>query len=184
MQYDIETGVDLSAVMGAEPDRGALPDFMREFELRAVMERLEEALPDGDAVPGRSVETELEVEAVRGRPRISARGRAPSQWRSTVIAGPRPTASESSPAPRLRTSWRWACGSRPLVAHDTKSLGGGRHGLLAAAAREGVELRLDHDTMLAAYLLEPQRRTYELTELAADAGIGIAEGAAADERRR
>ena len=32
--------------------------------------------------------------------------------------------------------------------------------------------------MLAAYLLEPQRRTYELTELAADAGIGIAEGAA------
>ncbi len=34
--------------------------------------------------------------------------------------------------------------------------------------------------MLAAYLLEPQRRTYELTELAADAGIGIAEGAAAE----
>ncbi len=33
--------------------------------------------------------------------------------------------------------------------------------------------------MLAAYLLEPQRRTYELTELAADAGIGLAEGAAA-----
>ncbi len=40
---------------------------------------------------------------------------------------------------------------------------------------------LDHDTMLAAYLLEPQRRTYELTELAADAGIGLAEGAAAGE---
>ncbi len=59
-----------------------------------------------------------------------------------------------------------------------KSLGGGRHGLLAAAAREGVELALDHDTMLAAYLLEPQRRTYELTELAADAGIGLAAGAA------
>ena len=33
--------------------------------------------------------------------------------------------------------------------------------------------------MLAAYLLEPQRRTYDLIELAADAGIGIAEGAAA-----
>ncbi len=28
--------------------------------------------------------------------------------------------------------------------------------------------------MLAAYLLEPQRRTYELSELAADAGIGFA----------
>ena len=34
--------------------------------------------------------------------------------------------------------------------------------------------------MLAAYLLEPQRRTYELAELAADAGIGLAEGAAAE----
>ena len=33
--------------------------------------------------------------------------------------------------------------------------------------------------MIAAYLLEPQRRTYELTELAADAGIGLAEGAGA-----
>src|SRR5262249_60091596 len=48
-------------------------------------------------------------------------------------------------------------------------------------AREGVERGLEHDTMPAAYLLEPQRRTYELTELAADAGIGIAEGAAADD---
>ena len=34
--------------------------------------------------------------------------------------------------------------------------------------------------MVAAYLLEPQRRTYELVELAADAGIGLAEGAAAE----
>ena len=69
--------------------------------------------------------------------------------------------------------------SPPTCWSCRKSLGGGRHGLLAAAAREGVELDLDHDTMVAAYLLEPQRRTYELTELAADAGIGLAEGAAA-----
>ena len=66
LQYDLETGVDLQAAMVAEPDRGALRDFMREFELRAVMERLEEALPEGDAVPGRKVETELEIEAVEG----------------------------------------------------------------------------------------------------------------------
>ena len=32
--------------------------------------------------------------------------------------------------------------------------------------------------MLAAYLLEPQRRTYDLVELAADAGIGLAEAVA------
>ncbi|HEX2706401.1 MAG TPA: 5'-3' exonuclease H3TH domain-containing protein, partial [Solirubrobacterales bacterium] len=68
LQYDIETGVDLAAAMESEPDRGALRDFMREFELRAVLERLEEALPEGDAVPGRKVETELEIEAVEGTP--------------------------------------------------------------------------------------------------------------------
>src|SRR5262245_37960933 len=68
LHYDIETGVDLDAVMGSEPDRGVLRDFMREFELRAVMERLEEALPEGKTVPGRRVETELELEVVEGGP--------------------------------------------------------------------------------------------------------------------
>src|SRR4051795_12010889 len=66
LQYDIETGVDLAEAMASEPDRGALREFMREFELRAVLERLEEALPEGAAVPGRRVETELKVEAVAG----------------------------------------------------------------------------------------------------------------------
>jgi len=178
LQYDIETGVDLSAAMDAEPDRGALRDFMREFELRAVLERLEEALPDGKAVPGRRVETELEVEAVEAAAADLSAGEAPL---ALAIEGERWAASDGE---RILTGASTldelavAVAGRGLVAHDAKSLGGGRHGLLAAAAREGAELELDHDTMLAAYLLEPQRRTYELAELAADAGIGIAEGAA------
>jgi DNA polymerase-1 len=178
LQYDIETGVDLSSVMGAEPDRGALRDFMREFELRAVLERLEDALPEGKAVPGRKVETELEIEAAEGTPSDLSGGDSPialsaggGQWAAAdgerILTG---TATLDELAVALP--------GRGIVAHDAKSLGGGRHGLLAAAAREGVELELDHDTMLAAYLLEPQRRTYELTELAADAGIGIAADAA------
>jgi DNA polymerase-1 len=178
LQYDIETGVDLAEVMGSEPDRGALRDFMREFELRAVMERLEEALPEGQAVPGRSVEKELAIEVEEGRPGDLDEGLA-----ALAIAGERWAAAQgerivagSSSLDELAVE----LAGRPLAAHDAKSLGGGRHGLLAAAAREGVELALDHDTLLAAYLLEPQRRTYELTELAADAGIGIAEGAAAE----
>jgi DNA polymerase-1 len=178
LQYDIETGVDLAEAMGSEPDRGALRDFMREFELRAVMERLEEALPEGQAVPGRSVEKELEIEVEEGSPSdlgegLGAVAIAGERWAlaqgERILAG---TSTLEELAVELA--------GRPLAAHDAKSLGGGRHGLLAAAAREGVELALDHDTLLAAYLLEPQRRTYELTELAADAGIGIAEGAAAE----
>ena len=177
LQYEIETGVDLAAAMASVPDRGALREFMREFELRAVMERLEEALPEGDAVPGRRVQTELEVEAVEAKPGDLGEGPV-----ALGIAGDRWAAAEadsllagSSSLDELAV----ALDGKPFAAHDAKSLGGGRHGLLAAAAREGVEPSLDHDTMVAAYLLEPQRRTYDLVELAADAGIGIAgEGAA------
>jgi DNA polymerase I len=176
LQYGIETGVDLAEAMSSEPDRGVLRDFMREFELRAVMERLEEALPEGDAVPGRRVETELEVEVVEGTPEDLgagplALGIAGGGWAAAeadrVLSG-------SSTLDELAV----AIGGKPIVAHDAKSLGGGRHGLLAAAAREGVELTLESDTMIAAYLLEPQRRTYDLVELAADAGVGLAESAA------
>jgi DNA polymerase-1 len=177
LQYEIETGVDLAAAMASEPDRGALREFMREFELRAVLERLEEALPEGDAVPGRKVETEIEVAAEEGKPGDIGAGPV-----ALAIEADRWAAAEagrvlvgSSSEDELAV----ALGDKPIAAHDAKSLGGGRHGLLAAAAREGVELNLDHDTMVAAYLLEPQRRTYDLVELAADAGIGLAEGAAA-----
>ncbi|HWA53857.1 MAG TPA: 5'-3' exonuclease H3TH domain-containing protein, partial [Solirubrobacterales bacterium] len=153
LQYDIETGVDLSEVMGSEPDRGALREFMREFELRAVLERLEEALPEGKIVPGRKVETELEVEAVEGVPSDLSGGEEPL---ALAIAGEHWAAADGE---RIVTGASTldelavALPGRALVAHDIKSLGGGRHGLLAAAAREGVELTLDHDTMLAAYLL-------------------------------
>jgi DNA polymerase-1 len=177
LQYEIETGVDLAAAMASEPDRGALRDFMREFELRAVMERLEEALPEGASVPGRRVETELDVSAVAGKPGDLGEGPL-----ALAIDGERWAAAE---AERILTGassldeLAVALDRKPFAAHDAKSLGGDRHGLLAAAAREGVEPNLDHDTMVAAYLLEPQRRTYDLVELAADAGIGLAEGAAA-----
>jgi DNA polymerase I len=177
LQYEIETGVDLGAAMASEPDRGALRDFMREFELRAVLERLEEALPEGDAVPGRKVETELKIEAVEGG--VEDLGDGPL---ALSIAGHRWAAAEAErivAGESTHDELALALTGKPIAGHDLKSLGGGRHGLLAAAAREGVELELEHDTLLAAYLLEPQRRTYELTELAADAGIGLAEGAAA-----
>jgi DNA polymerase-1 len=177
LQYEIETGVDLAAAMSSEPDRGALREFMREFELRAVLERLEEALPEGDAVPGRKVETELEIEVVEGG--IDDLGEGPLALALSDHHWAAADAERTVTGSSTHDEFAVALGNRPLAGHDLKSLGGGRHGLLAAAAREGVELELEHDTMLAAYLLEPQRRTYDLVELAADAGIGLAEGAAA-----
>jgi DNA polymerase-1 len=179
LQYDIETGVDLAAAMAAEPDRTALREFMREFELRAVLERLEEALGDEGALPGRRVETELEVEAVEGAPADLGEGPA-----ALAIAGDRWAGADGGRVVTGNSTLdelAVALAGRPFVAHDAKSLGGGRHGLLAAAAQEGVSLEIDHDTMVAAYLLEPQRRTYDLVELAADAGIGLAEAVSRDD---
>jgi DNA polymerase-1 len=177
LHYDLDTGVDLAAAMASVPDRGVLREFMREFELRAVMERLEEALPEGDAVPGRRVEKELEIEVVEGTPEdLRGKGRlalAIDGDRWAAVDGDKLVAGEAS-----HDEIAVALADRELVTHDAKSLGGGLHGLLAAAARENADLTLVHDTLVAAYLLEPQRRTYDLVELAADAGIGLAEGAA------
>ena len=52
-----------------------------------------------------------------------------------------------------------------VTTHDAKEV----------VRRTGDDLRPVHDTMIAAYLLEPRRRGYPLEELAADAGLG-AEG--------
>ena len=53
-----------------------------------------------------------------------------------------------------------ALGDRPVVAHDAKAM-------------ESVPAVLEHDTMIAAHLLDPARRGYDLAELAAEAGISV-----------
>jgi len=56
-----------------------------------------------------------------------------------------------------------AWGQRPVVAHDWKAT--------ASAEEPGPLPPLEHDTMVAAYLIDPARRTYPLAELTEDAGI-------------
>jgi DNA polymerase-1 len=179
--YDVETGLDLNEIMAAQeqPDRSSLREFAREFELRVIMERLEEGLPEGELVPGSRVEQELEVSAAEGRPADLPAGPVAVGLDGDRWAGASADALIGGEASHDELAVELA--GHPLLAHDAKSLGGGRHGLLAAAAREGVELQLEHDTMLGAYLLDPARRNYDLAELAADAGIAVAEGAEADE---
>ncbi|MGH3016494.1 MAG: 5'-3' exonuclease H3TH domain-containing protein, partial [Gaiellaceae bacterium] len=60
----------------------------------------------------------------------------------------------------LALSW----GERPLVAHDWKSI---------ASREEPCDAPpLEHDTMVAAYLIDPARRSYPLAELMEDEAIG------------
>ena len=63
-QREIEVGVNLEECIAREPDRSKLREVFREFELRAPLERLEEALGSDEAAPE---ERHEEVFAVRAR---------------------------------------------------------------------------------------------------------------------
>ncbi len=174
---DIEVGIDVSEAMRVEPDRSRLREAAAEFELRAVMERLDQEW--GEVVPGRSAEEEISVEAVEGSPADLGDGPAAiaianGRWAGTgggeVIAG------EATDLGALASQ----LAGRPLIGHDLKALGGAaRHSLLAAAGEGSLDL--EFDTTVAAYLLDPARRTYDLHELAADLAIAAAKPAAEPE---
>jgi DNA polymerase-1 len=170
LQYDIETELDLDAVMGVAPDLTRLREVAREFELRQVIQRLDEELPE--AVPQAPPEERIEVDVSEGTlADLDAGAIATSvqaeRWAATdggrIVAG---VVSDLTPlAAELR--------ERPLIAHDFKSAGGGgRSGLMAAAEPDGLDL--EHDTMVAAYLVDPARRVYELADLAAAEGLAAA----------
>jgi DNA polymerase-1 len=174
MQQDIDTGVDLEAVMRRPADRGRLREMGREFELRQVMKRLEEGLPEGEVIPEDAAAEQLAVEAVEGAVTELADGPI-----AVAIAGGRWAAADAERAVTGDASdlglFAEALSGRPLIAHDAKALGGGpRKCLLAECGEEGLDLH--HDTMVAAYLINPARRIYDLIELAEDEGLATIAG--------
>jgi DNA polymerase-1 len=182
LQYDVDTGLDLAAVMALEPDRTRLREMAREFELRQVIARMEEEL-GSDFVPDVEVDEQIDITAVEGEisdlnDGVIAVAVAGSAWAASD--GEKTVKGEEADLAKLTA----AIGDRPLIGHDLKSLGGGaRHGLLAAAGESGASkaaLKLHHDTMVGGYLLDPARRTYDLSELAAQRGLAAAGVASAD----
>lgn len=169
MDFEVETGVEIDELMARLPDREGLRAFMTEFELRAAMSRLEEALGDGE-VPGvpEDAPAPAEVEVSAGGVEDLADGPVAIElyggWAATdgskVVAG-QATAEQFAAMVQ----------GKPLIAHDIKAVGGQRVGLLAALEGTGEGPVISHDTMVAAYLLEPARRNYHLDELAVQAGL-------------
>ncbi len=170
MVTDVEVPLDVADQARSVPDRSKLRDAANEFELRAVIQRLDDEWEE--VVPGRMVEETIEVEAEEGTPADLAEGPiavAIGGGRWAGSDGKRVVAGDASDLAALAAQLR----EHPLVGHDIKGLGGhGPASLLAAARPEGLDLA--HDTMVAAYLIDPARRTYELHELAADAGLAAA----------
>jgi DNA polymerase-1 len=60
---DVDVEVDFDRVIAREPDRSRLRETFREFELRAPLERLEEALGEAGAAPAERVEELIELDA-------------------------------------------------------------------------------------------------------------------------
>ena len=182
---DVDVEVDLDEYLAEPPDRSRLREFFREFELRAPLERLEEALGEDEAVPREVHERAIEARAVE----VPASALGDLEGSLATLTAERPVPPEEDqgsfdigPAVPLRfaayaggaevltgesetlAAVTLAWGDRPLVAHDWKAL---------AAAEEPCDTPpLEHDTLVAAYLLDPAGRTYPLHELTDREGIG------------
>jgi DNA polymerase I len=185
---DIELDLDLNKIAAREPDRSRLRETFREFELRAPLERLEEALGDGEvAAPAERVE---EVISVRAREvPLAELGSLEGELVAIAAERPRPAGEQDGqetldvggpPLGPMRiaaygggevlvsqcetlAALTMARGERPIVYHDWKTTAVSEEAAPAAA--------LEHDTLIAAYLIDPARRGYPLEELTTEAGI-------------
>jgi DNA polymerase-1 len=171
LQDELDIDLDLAASMAAEPDRSRLREVAREFELRQVIRRLDEALVERDEIPDEPAE-QIDVGAEEGSVAELAPGPVALALRANRWAasdGARTVSGEAADLDELASQ----LAGRPLVAHDAKALGRGEggEGLLTVAADS---LRLEHDTMIAAYLIAPARRNYDLRDLAAAEGLAVA----------
>ena len=175
MKYDIELDIDLDELMATQPDREGLREFMHDFELRAALGRLEEALEGEEAIPGepeaKVEKTEVEVtagsisELAEGPIAVEVYGGWAATDGKQFLAGDDPL-----------DAFARDISSRPLVAHDIKAIAGGRKGLLTALEATPNGPNIEHDTMVAAFLLEPTRRSYALDDLAVANGLAPAGG--------
>jgi DNA polymerase I len=176
IKTDVPVDVDPIAEAASEPDRSRLRQVFREFELRAPLARLEEAFGEGDAAaPAPVAETTVAARVRAGTladvarfapgKEVSVAVRAPEvpegqlvaadpQWRFGVAVGDDVLVGALEQPAELVA----ALGDRPVVAHDAKAL-------------QVVPPGLVHDTLLAAYLLEPARRGFPFREICEERGL-------------
>ncbi len=175
---DVPVEIDLDQLVAHEPDRSRLREYFREFELRDPLRRLEEALGgEEEAAPYQAAALVVEARAVE----VPAVDVGSLDGEHATLAAERPLAEDGAAAGPLRfaayaggdevmvgeaetlAALTLAWGQRPLVAHDWKTL--------AASEDPSEQPPLEHDTMVAAYLIDPARRKYPLLELLEDESI-------------
>ena len=160
MRRDLPLGVDPAELVSGAPDRSTLKEIFRRFEFRALLGRvdtLDEAVPAAAPV-------ELEGVTV--------------PWRQGELPELRGTVGFAADADRAAV----ATGSQVLVALRPSNRLLQSPGV-ALAVHDAKTLRVEaaDDTLLAAYLIEPGRATYDLDELATEYGLELVPDPAAEE---
>jgi len=201
--------IDFDALLSREPDRARLREVFREFELRDPLRRLEEALGEGDAAAPLPAATEELAVRVRNAAPAAVGGLVgdhPVLWTerpdppedqlpgmgedgeltfAAFAGGKEVLAGEAETLTAVVAAW----GERPLTTHDWKTMTVSEQPIASWATADGggsiPAPPLEHDTLVAAYLIDPARRGYPLDELATDLGLGVkVEGAKDGDAKR
>ncbi|HEU0020033.1 MAG TPA: DNA polymerase, partial [Thermoleophilaceae bacterium] len=203
--------VDFDDLLAREPDRARLREVFREFELRDPLRRLEEVFGDGEAaapMPAASSTTAVRMRRVAPAELSSLMGDHVALWADrpeppedqlpgfgddeplsfAAYGGNKEAlAGEAQTLTEVVAAW----GDRPLTAHDWKTLTVSEQPVTSWATADGADDAtiaappLEHDTLVAAYLIDPARRTYPLDELASDLGLGAEiQGAKGEDRSK
>jgi DNA polymerase-1 len=192
VQRDVAVDFDIAAESIREPDRSRVREVFRQYELRDPLRRLEEALGDPEvAAPTSAAEVKLSGRVRGGTPAdLAGLGAGADELALIVRETETPEGELFAEGP----PWRFAAavpagnrvevlagdcdgpeqvvavlGERAVIAHDAKAL-------------RLVPPGLAHDTLLGAFLLEPARRRFPLTELCEERGLAsdVADPLAAD----
>src|SRR5438552_4487257 len=160
MRRDLDIDCDPAQLVLNPPDRAELKEIFRRFEFRGLLNRVDALAPAGPAAPLKVTGVEIPwregVLDLRGVVGFARDGeRAAVATGDEVIVGPLDDLREAEIVPR----------EAEIVTHDAKS--------------QGVDAR--DDTLLAAYLIDPGRATYELDDLAAEYGVELVPSPPTDE---
>jgi DNA polymerase-1 len=154
MHRDLDIDCDPAELVLASPDRSQLTEMFRRFEFRGLLQRvdqLDEALPaaapravEGERLPWRETDDPSSTVLQGGTAGVATDvDRVAIANDEGVVVGPRPSNTVLQ--------------GLKVVAHDAK------------AQRVGAT----DDTLLAAYLIEPGRASYELDDLAVEYGVEV-----------
>ncbi|HEX2291698.1 MAG TPA: DNA polymerase, partial [Gaiellaceae bacterium] len=151
MRRDLELDCDPAELVLAPPDRSKLKEMFRQFEFRGLLNRVDDLDASLPAAP-------MVVEGVT------------VPWSEALLLPESGAIASDADRVAIATAEGVVVGPRParlgpLVAHDAK-----------AQRVEPVD-----DTLLAAYLIDPGRATYELDDLAAEYGIELVPDPPTDE---